>query len=230
MRVLVTRPVEDADRTTEALAAAGHQAIASPLFTVERLPHALPREPEAVVATSANAIRQADLAGFPRDKPLYAVGRATAEAAQAAGFRDVRSADGDAGDLAALLSRGAHRRLAYLAGRPRRDAALLALGDDFSVVVVETYETRAVEALSQAAAAALAGGGLDAVLHFSPRAAAVFRALALEAGLGGQADRILHVFISAAAVVGDYPLRRVAGRPNLAAMIAALDESPPDRS
>jgi uroporphyrinogen-III synthase len=230
MRVLVTRPIEDADRTSEALAAAGHKALIAPLFAVAPLPHAMPAVADAVVATSANAIRQADLSDMPRDRPVYAVGRATAAEAGRAGFRDVRSADGDAGDLAALLAAGPHRRLVYLAGRPRRDAALKALGAPFEITVVETYETRAVEALPAAAAGALRLGEVEAILHFSPRAAVVFERLATQAGLGAEAGLLLHVFISDAAVTDAFPHRRIAERPNLAAMIAALDGPPPVRN
>ncbi len=222
MRVLVTRPIEDADRTSEALATAGHEALITPLFRIASLPHVMPGEADALVATSANAIRRADLTNVPRDRPVYAVGRATAGEARRAGFGDVRSADGDATDLAALLLASPHRRLAYLAGRPRRDAALQALGPDFTICIVETYETQAVETLPAAAVEALRQGTVDAALHFSPRAAEIFDTLAAEAGLGAEAGRLLHVFISAAAVTPAFPHGRIADRPNLAAMIAAL--------
>ncbi len=230
MRVLVTRPIEDADRTSEALAAAGHEALVAPLFRIAPLPHAMPVEADALVATSANAIRQADLATVARDRPVYAVGRATAGEARRAGFHDVRSAEGDAADLAALLAASPHRRLAYLAGRPRRDAALQALGERFAITVVETYETQAVETLPFAAAQALRQGTAEAAFHFSPRAAEIFEMLASQAGLAVEAARLLHVFISQAAVVDAFPHRLIADRPNLAAMIAALGASPPVRN
>ncbi len=230
MRVLVTRPIEDADRTSDALRAAGHGALIAPLFRIVRLPHEMPPSGDAIVATSANAIRQADLAPVPRDRPVYAVGRATAAEARRAGFSDVRSAEGDAIDLAALLAAGPHRNLVYLAGRPRRDAALHALGGAFEVTVIETYETRAVDVLPAAVAEGLRQETIDVVLHFSPRAAEVFAALVRAADLAAAAARILHVFISAAAEIDTFPRRRVADRPNLAAMIAALDAPPPVRN
>ncbi len=230
MRVLVTRPIEDADRTSEALAAAGHEALIAPLFRVAPLPHVMPVVADAIVATSANAIRQADLTNVPRDRPVYAVGRATAGEARRAGFHDVRSAEGDAADLATLLAASPHRRLAYLAGRPRRDAALHALGEQFSITVVETYETQAVETLPPAAAEALRQGTVAAALHFSPRAAEIFAMLASRAGLAAETARLLHVFISKAAVIDAFPHCRIANRPNLAAMIAALGPPPPVRN
>ena len=79
----------------------------------------------AVVMTSANAARA--IARHPqRDQltalPAFTVGRHTAEAARAAGFGDVRSADGDKNDLVALLRDrlgGGRMPLLYLAGEDR---------------------------------------------------------------------------------------------------------------
>ena len=229
MRVLVTRPAEDAGRTGEALAAAGHVAVVAPLFAVEPREHAMPVDCDALVATSANALRHAKPSDVLRDRPLFAVGGATAVEARRAGFRDVRSADGDSRDLASLLSAGAFRRLVYLAGRPRRDAALLALGDGFEITIVETYETRPAEILPHAAAEGLRNGGIDAVLHFSPRAAVVFRDRVDEAGLLAEAGKALHIYISPAAALDAFPRCKTADRPNLAAMIAALGAASPVR-
>ena len=53
---------------------------------------------------------------------MLAVGRSSAEAARAAGFADVASADGDAVDLARLAARrfaGSRLPLLYLAGEDR---------------------------------------------------------------------------------------------------------------
>jgi len=222
MRVLVTRPSEDAGRTGEALAAAGHEAILAPLFAVVALDHDAPADCDALVATSANALRHARLEPRLRDRPLYAVGRATAGEARRAGFKDVRSAEGDSADLAAMIAADPGRRLLYLAGRPRRDAALTALAG-FKIATVETYETVPVEALPPIAAAALASDDVEAVLHFSPRASSVFADLVGRAGLMPQAARLLHIFISPAAALDAFTRRRIAQRPNLAAMIAALD-------
>lgn len=227
MRVLVTRPAENQARTAEALGAAGHEAVAAPLFAVKPLPHQPPAAADLVVATSANALRHACLDKSLLALPLCAVGRATAEAARRLGYRDIRSADGDAADLAALIGERPGGRILYLAGRPRRDAALQALAGRFDVATVETYETVAAAHLPEAAAAALRAGAVDAVLHLSPRAAALFERLAADAGLAAESQRLLHVFISAAAERPAFPRRKIAARPNLAAMIEALGASAP---
>jgi uroporphyrinogen-III synthase len=229
MRVLVTRPIEDCDRTVAALASRGHAAVVAPLFAVEPLAgvlaDGLAAGVDAVVATSANAIRNAprDLAALA-GLPMFAVGSATAEAARTAGFAAVHAGAGDGAALAALAAESLRpgARLLYLAGSPRRDEALAALSARFAVTVAETYRTIAVPVLPAAAVEALTADSLDAVLHFSPRAARVFADLAVQAKLMPQARRLLHVFISRAAMEPRLAEGRIAVRPSLESMIDAL--------
>ncbi len=226
MRVLVTRPVEDSARTAALLRAHGHEPLLAPLFEVRRLKAALPLHADAVLAASANAVRQADPEGLARlaGRPFYAVGAQTAEAARSAGFREVTAGDGDAEALAALVADRcpAGSMLLHLAGRPRREDGFAALQPTHPLTVVETYETVAADSLPAAVASALAGGGLDAALHFSPRAARVFCDLAEKERLLAAAQDILHVFISDAAVDPRLPRRRIAAQPSLESVIAAL--------
>ena len=139
MRLLVTRPEPDGERTAQALRARGHAVVLAPLLRTEPVAFALPDERfSAVVLTSANAARA--IADHPRRAqltamPAFTVGRRTAEAARAVGFRAVHSADGDKGDLVALLRADLLRTqsdthgapLLYLAGEDR--AGDLAQGD-----------------------------------------------------------------------------------------------------
>jgi uroporphyrinogen-III synthase len=224
MRVLVTRPADDSARTAEALRAAGHEPLVVPLFEIQPLAHAMPPPVDAFIATSANALRQAQLTPEHCTVPVYTVGDATATAAKHAGFGAIRSARGDSVDLAALLRSelkpGA--RIGYLAGIPRQDDALRVLSGQFTLSTLETYRTIAVETLPEGISAGLVSGEIDAVLHFSPRSAQVFTDLIDKAQLFAETDRILHVFISQAADIPRFARRKIAARPNLAAMIAAL--------
>jgi uroporphyrinogen-III synthase len=224
MRVLVTRPMEDAERTADALRAAGHEPVVAPIFAIRPLPHRIPAGVEAFAATSANALRQARFEAGHLAISVFAVGDATAAAARQLGFTDVRSADGDAGDLARLLAGTlpAGASVGYLAGKQRRDEALQRL-EGVTIVIVETYENAALGALPDAIRGALESSRVDAVLHFSARSIEIFAKLVASAGLTAQAQHIRHVFISEAAVWPGFARRTVAVRPTLAAMIAALD-------
>src|SRR5215207_2067037 len=109
MRLLVTRPGDDADRTAGALRARGHEPVAVPLLAIEFCaPAELGAGPfAAVVMTSANAAR-AIAAHAQRTAlvalPLFTVGAHTAEVARDTGFATVTSSDGGWPDLARLVA------------------------------------------------------------------------------------------------------------------------------
>src|SRR5438270_859617 len=124
MRLLLTRPEPDAARSAQALRRRGHTVVVAPLMRLEAIAADFAGPFAALLMTSANAARAA--AQHPRvDEikalPVLTVGGRSAEAARAAGFVDVTSADGALTDLvrlvAARLPRGA--RLLYLAGADR---------------------------------------------------------------------------------------------------------------
>ena len=96
MKVLVTRPLAQAQATARRLATAGHVAILSPLLRVEALPWqgaASGGDHDAVLVTSANAVRcaPAPLARIASGKLVFAVGDRTATAARGAGWANARA-------------------------------------------------------------------------------------------------------------------------------------------
>jgi uroporphyrinogen-III synthase len=109
VRLLVTRPEPECERTAALLRGRGHEVLLMPLLRIEPIRHAeLGAGPwAAVLFTSANAVRAvaahrrfSELAGLP----VYTVGRRTQAAAAAAGFRSIMSADGDVNALARLIA------------------------------------------------------------------------------------------------------------------------------
>src|SRR5262249_4219774 len=215
VRLLVTRPEPDGARTAAALRARGHKVVLAPLLRIELLDFVLPDGSwSAVVMTSANAARA--VANHPRRAALiaaeaFAVGRHTADAARAAGFRTVHSADGDKDDLADLLRarRGeASAPLLYLAGEER--AGDLAAGAA-PVVTVVTYRAVKVQHFAPEVAAALARREVDGVLHFSTRSAQAYLDCASRAGIRDAALAPVQICIS-----------RQVGEPLAAAGAAAL--------
>lgn len=128
--------------------------------------------------------------------PAFTVGRQTADAARAAGFREVHSADGDQGDLVALLRAkyaGGAQRLLYLAGEDRA-GDLAAAG--VPVVAVTIYRAVKVERFPPAVAVAVAQGALDGVLHFSRRSAEAYLACVRHAGASAGGPKPLHFCLS----------------------------------
>ncbi|HEY0651171.1 uroporphyrinogen-III synthase [Phenylobacterium sp.] len=179
-RIWITRAQPGADVTAERVRALGHDAIVAPLLAVRVLPDvAVDLSGVAALAfTSANGVRAfADVSG-ERGLKVFAVGAATAQAARAAGFKSVLSADGDVEALAeGIAMRRSELRGAVLhpgAAEPAGDLAgeLEKHGVEARRLVL--YETAPVDL---AAAQAQALGKSDAVLLHSPRAAQVLAKL-----------------------------------------------------
>ena len=235
MRVLVTRPREDAAGLAAALEARGHAVLLEPLLTI------VPRDPadwppgheaaQALLVTSANGVRAFARGDPRRDLPVCAVGEASAAVARDLGFTSVVSASGDVDDLAALVSArldpAAGPLLHPAAGRLAGDLQGALTGAGFSVLRAVLYDAVPVAALSAPTVEAINSGAIDAVTFFSPRTAAAFVSLVeaarLQAGCGGIAAVCLSPAVAAALERLTWRQVAVAARPDQAALLAALD-------
>lgn len=226
MRVLVTRPNDDAARIADALQAMGQEAVVVPLQEVRLRdgPELALAGVQAVLATSANGVRAFAKRSARRDVALFGVGPQTAQAARAAGFASVRDADGDAAKLAdavALWTSPRKGALLHVKGSDAPDTlAELLTAKGFKVrgdVLYDIAPLRARSALGKAFAS-----GVDAALFFSPRSAAIFRENAADFDL----SRVAALCISDATAAALAPLHfrelRVASRPNQRALLALI--------
>jgi uroporphyrinogen-III synthase len=234
VRLLVTRPQPDAERTAAELRTRGHVVVVVPLLRIEPLQHAeIDSGPfDALLVTSANAA--AAVAPHPRFSqlrvlPVFAVGDRSAQAVRAAGFADVISAQGDVGDLPALVASRlkAGASLLYLAGADRSgDLAGVLSGRGFAVKTAVVYRAVPTGASLPAAVAAMAGA-VDGVLHFSRRSSDMF---VNAARTGGLQDHVIHgsVHFCMSAQVAEPLIRagaidtRVAPEPTEAALLALI--------
>jgi uroporphyrinogen-III synthase len=195
MRLLVTRPEDDAARTAQALRARGHDALIAPLLRIETIPADTSGSYDAIAVTSANAARAAIL----RDLPVLAVGDRSAQAARDAGYAQVESAGGALTDLVALAAKRFPKgRILYLAGADRAgdlaaDLARRGIAVDTAVV----YRAVAADALPPEALRALRDGQVDGVLHYSGRSAETLLRLADAAGVLNAVLSLAHYCLSA---------------------------------
>jgi uroporphyrinogen-III synthase len=233
MRLVVTRPQADSERTAAALRARGHKVLVGPLMQVVPVKADLSGGWGGVIITSANA--PGAIAGNPTCNallkvPLFAVGQRTADAAREAGFSNVTSAGGDVRDLVRLIAErhaDASAPLLYLAGEDRAAdlvAELAVHGIAAEIVVV--YRAVTVP-FPPELTAALKAGAVDAVLHFSKRSAENYIAGARHAGIIEQAVAVRHLCLArpiaeplCGAGAGSID---VAKRPDEAALIALLE-------
>lgn len=236
-RVIVTRPAADGAEFAAALAAAGMAAILSPVLSIRAcLGPAEADDLGAAVFTSANGVRAFAAVLARRDIPAYVVGRATAHAAQAAGFAEIHHAGGDAASLAALVAERTGQ--AKPAGDIVHFGGEALAGDLVAALAARKVRARRVvayaadraRALSPDAVAALRSPGAELwVAHFSARSARLFLDLADAAGLGGALKSVGSACLSAAVAAASEKARWarvvVAADPDGGALIEAIRAS-----
>ena len=219
-RVWITRSLPGADRTAQALLALGLEPVVAPLLTIDAdyrpdIDPVVPLKAWALAFTSPNAVDAYVRHGLPPvEKPVFAVGDATAGAARDAGFANVTSAAGDVKTLAALVRARHDGRsgalVAFTALEPAGDLGAMLGG----VVTVQSIAThRMVETGAPPPA------GVDAALIHSPRAARTL------ADLGAPTSPPLIVAVSEAAAAPLRPLCPrlcVAETPTEASMLTLL--------
>ena len=234
IRVLITRPREDAASLVSMLAAKGMDSVVEPLIDIVPVADATLdlRGVQAILLTSANGARALAALSEARALPVLAVGNATARAARAAGFASVESAGGDVADLARLAAARLDPdtgMLCHIAGSAvAGDLAGRLSAAGFTVRRDVLYEARTRDALSPVATAALRDGALDAVLFFSPRTAATFVTLVTRGAnrLAARCDALAAICLSdaVAAAVAEVRWRavHVAEAPTQVALVARL--------
>ena len=218
----MTRAEPGAARTAARLRDRGFEPMVRPVLRIETLPIASPNSaPDGLVFTSRNGV--AAWAGMTddRDLPVVAVGAATAEAARAAGFRSVRSADGDIVALAALI-----RSDPALAGRTLLHPGAETPAGDLPALVGGHARVESLPVYRAVETGASPPEGVDALLVHSPRAA---RAIA-ERWIDRPASPRIACAISPAAAEPleglDLKEIRVAASPDETALLACLGKPP----
>jgi len=231
MQVLLTRPLEDSRALAETLEAEGLDPLIWPLTRIVPTVRALKLPPTTggLLFTSANGVRALAALTGRRDLPALCVGKATAQAARKAGFRDCAAAGGDARALAELARRSGIRDFLHPRGR---DAAgdlkgwLAESGHRVTEAVL--YQAEETGPPPAAVAAALARGTVDLVTVWSRRASAIlarhFSNPGATSGATLDDTGLLAISPAAAEPLEASGFHRIvlAEAPNAAAMLAAI--------
>lgn len=204
MRLLITRPEEDAEPLATALATRGIASLIEPLMSIVDVKSPAPdlAGVQALLVTSANGIRAFARKSDARNLPVLAVGDASAAAARQLGFKSVKNAAGNVAALARLVAaeldpgNGAllHVAGSKVAGDLSGDLARAGFACRRHVL----YQARPAESFSAAASEALTSGAVDGVLLFSPRTASTFVRLITDAGTAGACRRLVAYCLSRA--------------------------------
>ncbi|MFM1816688.1 MAG: hypothetical protein RLZ98_3383 [Pseudomonadota bacterium] len=235
MRVLVTRPEEDAKALKAHLVSQGHEVVIEPLISVtyEDTDEIELDEAQALVATSRNALRaiaQSADADLALQLPLFVVGPGTAGIAKALGFANVVEGPGNAAALLDVIAERAEVNagpIVYLSGDVRAyelPSELQRLG--FRVMSPVVYRTRPATALSPQVLEKLQSGAIDAVLLLSPRTAQTWLKVVDNHNILELVAKLCHICLSESVARQLAPLAcrdiRIAERPNLREILALL--------
>lgn len=189
--LLITRPEPDAVRLKKQLTAKGFECLVSPLMHIafdisqrQTLAKLLSHNPKGIIITSANGIRALSFLSTERDRLIVTVGDSSAKEAEALGYTNVESADGDVDMLADYIKEnykpGAGEWL-HVGGHVTT-GNLEKLLDGYNVHKIALYHAHPMAELPEDVILAAEEDAIDAVLIYSPRTAHVFMKLAAEDG------------------------------------------------
>jgi len=209
MRLLVTRPKEDAASLVTLLKEKGHEAVLFPLLKIVAQPDGEKQlkdykvsDIQALLVTSANGVRAFAQVDKRRSFYVLAVGSASAEAARAVGFKHVDSAEGDVISLEKLVRekcKPEKGKLLHIAGSSvAGDLKGLLEKDGFDFDRAVLYRADKVTQFSDPLKAEIKAGKIDGVLLYSPRTAASFAELIEQDGLKNDIKNMLAYGLSEA--------------------------------
>ncbi len=227
--IWVTRTADGAGHTARAIEAFGHEAIIAPVLAVEALDVRLDQPFDAVVFTSRNGVKAFAALSGRRDATAWCVGDATADAARAAGFDAIVSAEGDVAILFELMKLKAPRDFRYLYAAAKQPAAPLTAwlwAEGFRVSQTPVYDTVPV-------APALSVADLQRITHVLIHSARGGREVARYLTSHGKfaftnpwficmSEQAWQGFASAAGVLSQGARHRIAAEPTEAAMLKLL--------
>lgn len=201
--ILITRPEEDAKDFAEDVRQAGFQPLIAPMLNIAALKFDVPDlvDYQALLFTSANAVRVFTDRCDDRNIPVYTVGTRTAQVAQKAGFETVYSAEGTGLDLVDLVTaelRGEGGKLLHVRGvHVAVDVDDLLNDEGFGVDTLVVYEARPADDISAEIRGFIKAGDVEAVTFFSKRTAEQFIKLVQKHNLEGALTGIKSLCISA---------------------------------
>jgi uroporphyrinogen-III synthase len=200
MKILVTRPSEDAARTASRLMHLGHEVLVAPVTVVLPTHNLIPNHIfDAVIATSANALRMldAEALAYLSDQRLFCVGAKTASAAKERGFLRIITGRGSGADLVSeiIATLPANARCLYLTGKPRKPAIEDGLAKaGIAVTPIELYAMAPVKHWPACPAKEIQT--CEVALHFSRASVEALLIRAVQQGLDLHLASLRHLCLS----------------------------------
>jgi uroporphyrinogen-III synthase len=229
MRLIITRPEEDASLLADKLTRLGHIGIVMPLLAIKPRPDVkIPDWPwQAICVTSANAVRAITYPDPLKAITLYCVGPQSLAEARHQGFTRASAHGPDVTSLSAYISshlKPENGPLLYLSGAEvSADLAGKLRGKGFTIHREVVYD--AVPTAPANLAAELSGA--DGILLYSPRTAQHWLMALKQQLLIDLAANIMHFCLSAnvATILPKHFRRSIAESPDELGMLTTLDRN-----
>lgn len=189
--VILTRPLKDSLQLADILKKKGFAPVVAPLLEIvpQSCASSYATSADALLVTSANAMHAlTDVPPQWLEKPVFAVGEATAAALRDRGFTQIIAGDSTAEDvihrIPEFFTESGGRTVLFLSGQHiSTDPQLLLAPYGITVGRSVTYVAEAVSALPDALLQHLKTGTPATLLFYSTRTAAIFRALIMQHAL-----------------------------------------------
>lgn len=169
--ILITRPLEQGLETQKALIAKGYKADCQPFLDVTY--HKIRKDIsyyKGLIFTSCHGVQAFCESYRLRDMSVFAVGDATAQTAEKAGFKNVQSASGTLDDLENLLAQNPpHGSLLYVRGKHISKE----IKEEYIQEIIG-YHTDLIDNICDDVEGKLRSGVYSYVLFYSTRTAASF--------------------------------------------------------
>ena len=146
MHILLTRPLEDCSEMILKFQSLGHRVSHLPLIRIEKVNYGEINfaEYDAIVFTSANAVKFLNLERQDKNIKCFCVGEATEKKARSVGFHNTIAAEGNVTNLKELILRSyetKNKQLLYISGQTiLYDLDHQLLSDGFRVKRIINYK------------------------------------------------------------------------------------------
>jgi uroporphyrinogen-III synthase len=225
MRLIITRPENDAELLKAKLESMGHSTISVPLLKIiPRVDAPIPsKNYQFICATSANALKYPSASDGLKKIPVLTLGPQSLATAKAAGFESCQAHGGDVNGLATYIINNFNPQngpILYLSGaETSADLQALLTAQNFIVEKVVVYDAVAQSPIEIAQVLAV----VDGVLLYSPRSARIWMGLTTRLETAASAPIYFCLSENVAKILPQDWRKRVAKTPDEAAMLALLD-------
>ncbi len=176
--ILLTRPRLEAEKTALLLGERGYETIIDPLLEIKGVSSGGYNKPHIAVFTSSNGVIHRPEGLLRLNPKVFVVGDSTAELAHAAGFKDIRSAEGDIEDLYEVIIESIKPedgKIVHYCGEVTRGRLCQRLQTQgYGAKEQIVYKAEKAVAFSPITIEALQQEKITSALFFSPRTAKVF--------------------------------------------------------